>query len=78
MENERGIFEQGISGVELADVAPFQRQPRIVAVMGEIGLAAADQIVDHPHAIAAGHQLIDHVAADKTGAAGDDRNTLTH
>ena len=53
-------------------------KPRIAAVMGEIGLAAADQVVDHPHAIAALQQQIDHVAADEAGAAGDDCDTLAH
>ena len=46
--------------------------------MREIGLAAADQIVDHAHAVATGQQEIDHVAADEAGAAGDDGCTLTH
>ena len=51
---------------------------RIVPVMSEIGMAA-DQIVDHPHAISASHQQIHHVAADKPGAAGNDRNrTVAH
>ena len=40
--------------------------------MGEIGFAAADQIVDHADAVAAREQEIDHVAADEAGAAGDD------
>ena len=51
-----------------------RRKPRLAVVVGEVGLTAADQIVDHPHAVAAGEQQIDHVAADETGAAGDDGN----
>ena len=52
--------------------AALERQPRLVAVVGEIGLAAADQVVDDPHAISAREQEIDHVAADEAGAASDD------
>jgi hypothetical protein len=41
-------------------------------MMREVSLAPADQIVDHPNAIAAIEEKVDHVAADKAGAASDD------
>ena len=43
-------------------------------MVGDIGLAAADQVVDDAHAVAALDQEVDHVAADEAGAAGDDRD----
>ena len=51
-------------------------EPRVAGVVGEVGLAAADEIVDDADAIAALEQQIDHVAADEAGAAGDDGDRL--
>ena len=62
----------GVAGLERADVALLEREPRLAGVVGKVRLAAADQIVDHPDAVAAREQQIDHVAADEAGAAGDD------
>jgi hypothetical protein len=45
-----------------------------VLVLGQVGFAAADQIVDHADDVAAFDQEVDHVAADESGAAGDDRD----
>ena len=42
--------------------------------MREVALAAADEAVHHPHAIAVREQAVDHVAADKAGPSGDDRD----
>ena len=42
-------------------------------MMGDIGFAAADQIVDDANAVAAINQKVDHVAANEAGAAGHDR-----
>ena len=40
-------------------------------MMREVAAVAAGKIVDDPHRKAALEQQIDHVAADKAGAAGD-------
>ena len=78
MEDEFGALEQRVAGIEPPDVALLEREPRLAGVVGKVRLAAADEIVDHPHAVAAGEQQIDHVAADETGAAGDDGFARAH
>ena len=71
MENIVGALEQRVAGLVVADVGRFKHDVRIVLVLGEVGFAAADQIVDHADDVAAFDQEVDHVAADEAGAAGD-------
>ena len=54
----------------------FEREVGIGLVVGEVLLAAADQVVDDAHGHAALEQQVDHVAADEAGATGDDGNCL--
>jgi len=42
---------------------------RRARVLLEIGAAADDETVEHPHAPSAGNQTVDQMAADKPGAA---------
>jgi hypothetical protein len=42
--------------------------------MSEIGAMPAGQVVDYAHGEPTVEQMIDHVTADKAGAAGDDGN----
>ena len=76
VNNVSGATKQARLRLEVADVALFERQARIIGMMRQIGGAAAAQIVDDPNAKAALEQEIDHVAADEAGAPGNDRNWL--
>ncbi len=62
-----------VVGRQGPDVTEVADQVRAVAVMGQVEFAAAAQVVDRPHAVAALEQQVDHVAADESGAAGHDR-----
>src|SRR5262249_10636621 len=78
VEDELSVLEQRVIGVEFPDIALVEREPGLAVMLREVRLAAADEIVDHTHAIATREQQIDHVAADETGAAGDDGFALAH
>ena len=56
------------------DVALVERHCAARGVMRDVGFAPADEIVDNPNPVAAFAQHVDHVAADESGAPGDDRN----
>ena len=47
-------------------------------MVGQVRLTATDEIVDHADPVAALEQQIDHVAADETGATGDDGFARAH
>ncbi len=72
MEHVIDAVEQRVARLIGADVGVLEHHVGIAGVVRDIGLAAADQIVDDAHAVAAVDQQIDHVAADEAGAAGDD------
>jgi hypothetical protein len=59
-----------------ANIEPLERQRGIASVMPQIAFPPADQIVHDPHTKALRQQAINHMAADKPGAAGDDGNRL--
>ena len=67
-----GIGENRRVGLQVADIDALEREVGVVAVMREVAFAAADEVVHHSHAIIALEQAVDHMAADKAGAAGDD------
>ncbi len=76
MEHVARAAEQGILRGITAHVALFQHQVRLGAVVCEVFLAPADQIVDDANGKTAREQQVHHVAADESGAAGDDRDGL--
>ena len=76
MEDVGGAFEQGLPGLQRANVAPLEREIAVGPVVGEVLLAPSHQIVDDAHHHAALEQQVDHVAADEAGATGDDCNGL--
>ena len=74
MEDVSRVPEQRFARLERADIAPLEREVAIAFVVGEVGLAPPNQIVDDAHHHAALEQQIVHVAADEAGATGDDSN----
>ena len=74
MEHEAGAREGGVARFELPNVAAVDRDVRMASDMRQVRLMSAGEIVDHPHREAAGHEQINHVAADEAGASGDDRD----
>ena len=75
MDDDVRTLEQGGAGLDVADVRLLEGKALVRRVMREIGLAPADQIVDHPDLVVPTVQeQVHHVAADETGAAGDDGN----
>ena len=66
----------GEFGLELPDIVPVAGEIRISLEMIEIAAMTAYQIVDDADRKACAKQSIDHVAADETGSAGNDRNGL--
>lgn len=56
----------------LDDVVSDQLEPRIPEVVYEVLLPAGEEVVDDDDAVAPGHEAVDEVAADESGAAGDD------
>jgi hypothetical protein len=73
MDDVIGAGEQRMAGLEAADVGALELDVGIVAVGGDIVLAAADKVIDDADPEAARDQKVDHVAADEPGATGDDR-----
>ena len=53
-----------------SDIGVFENHLRIAGVAGQVGLAPAVEIVDDMDPEPLGHQKVDHVAADETGASG--------
>jgi hypothetical protein len=76
MENGFRVGEDRRLGLELPDILPIAGEIRISLEMIEIAAMTADQIVDDADRKARAKQSIDHVAADETGSAGNDRNGL--
>ena len=72
MENIVGVGVKRVIAGDRDHVAGVQRHLSVVLMMGQIVGAPANQVVQHPHGDAAIAQQIDHMAADETGAAGDD------
>jgi hypothetical protein len=62
--------------LELPDILPVAGEIGISLEMIEIAAMTADQIIDDADRKARADQCIDHVAADETGSAGNDRNGL--
>ena len=73
MKHVVDVAKQRVAGLIFENVGRFENDVGIAGVVGDVGLAAADQIVDDADAVAAFDQEVDHVAADEAGAAGDDR-----
>jgi hypothetical protein len=76
MEDGFRVGEDRRVGLELPDILPVAGEIRISLEMIEIAAMTADQIVDDADRKARAKQSIDHVAADETGSAGNDRNGL--
>jgi len=76
MEDGFRVGEDRRVGLELPDILPVAGEIRISLEMLEIAAMTADQIVDDADRKARAKQSIDHVAADETGSAGNDRNGL--
>ena len=72
-----GTFEKDIIRREAANI-PLLKYQRIVVEMGKILFAATDEIINNPNLKALRDQQIDHVASNKPGTAGDDRNRTSH
>jgi hypothetical protein len=76
MENGFRVGEDRRVGLELPDILPVAGEIRISLEMIEVAAMTADQIVDDADRKARAKQSIDHVAADETGSAGNDRSGL--
>jgi hypothetical protein len=76
MEDGFRVGEDRRVGLELPDIVPVAGKIRISLEMIEIAAMTAYQIVDDADRKACAKQSIDHVAADETGSAGNDRNGL--
>src|SRR5208283_5278415 len=69
-------LEDRIVRLQRTDVFPCTRQISIALVMDEVAAVSARQIVDDAHRKATHQQKINHMATDKAGASGDNRNGL--
>src|SRR4029079_2280513 len=76
VEDVSCALEQGLAGLERANVALLEREIAVGLVLGEVLLAPPHQAVDDAHRHAALEQQVDHVAADKAGATGNHGNWL--
>jgi hypothetical protein len=76
MENASRSGKDRGARLELPDILPVAGEIGISLEMIEIAAMTADQVVDDADREARVKQCIDHVAADETGTAGNDRNGL--
>ena len=63
---------------QCSDIGYLDAEPFIGPVVCEILQPAADQVIDHPNGIPTLEQQVDHMAADKTGAPGNNRDRRHH
>src|SRR5262249_12599643 len=62
---------------ELAHILPVAFEIRVALDVLEVAAMAADQIIDDANRKTGREQRIDHVATDKSGATGNNRNGLS-
>jgi hypothetical protein len=66
--------EQRRSGPTGAHIAPLECKIGVCRMGGQIGLTAADEVVEDSDLMPARQQQLDHVAADEAGATGHQRD----
>ena len=74
MENVARLCKQLVARMQVANVSAFERKIRIACKMSDIAFAAAHQIVYRSHSVAMVQEIVNHVTADKSRAAGDNGN----
>ena len=75
VEDVAGGAEHAIVRGQRADVALVQVHVGIPRMMGQVGGAAAHEVVDDVHAEPLVCEQIDHMASDEAGATGHDRDS---
>jgi hypothetical protein len=74
MHHVARTLEQQVIWRKTTDIPPLQHNIRVQTVMLEVFFPSPDHVVDDSDRETTAHQQIDHVTANETGAAGDDRN----
>src|SRR5262249_33961535 len=70
------VLEDPRARLELADILPIAGEIRVSLEVLEVAAVAAREIVDHSDSKAPLNEQVHHVAADESGATGDDGNSF--